>query len=95
MTAWYTSSVESSNKDPPVINIASFIWYNLLVSECGCKAEVTKLLPLDSYFVYKTVKLSHLKKLEIILNINNLIFQVVVTWGVMIEPGGNIWLQGW
>ena len=41
----------------------------------------------DRYFIYKTVKSSHLKKLQIIKNINNnLIFQVIVPGGVMIEP---------
>ena len=60
----------------------------MLLSDCGCKGEDNKITAM-LYFIYKTVKSSHLKKIQIILNINNLIFQAIVAWGLMIEPGGG------
>ena len=44
----------------------------------GCKGEAINLMPhyvVD--IIYKTVKASHLKKLQIIQNRNNLMFQVI------------------
>ena len=44
----------------------------------GCKGEAINLIPhylID--IIYKTVKPSHLEKLKIIQNINNLMFQIV------------------
>ena len=44
----------------------------------GCKGEAIKLIPHYSiYVIYKIVKSSHLEKLQIIQNINNLMFQVI------------------
>ena len=88
--SWYTSNIESANKKPPIINVAFFSGITL-VSDYGCKREDNKTTTMlyDRYFVYKTVKSSHLKKLQIIWNIKNLMFQVMVTWGVIIEPGGE------
>ena len=60
----------------------------MLLSDCSCKGEDNKITAM-LYFIYKTVKSSHLKKIQIILNINNLIFQAIVAWGLMIEPGGG------
>ena len=44
----------------------------------GCKEEVINLIPhylID--IIYKTVKPSHLEKLQIIQNVNKLMFQVI------------------
>ena len=44
----------------------------------GCKGEVMNLIPhylID--IIYKTVKRSHLEKLQIIQNVNKLMFQVI------------------
>ena len=44
-----------------------------------CKGETINLIPhylID--VIYKTVKLSHLGKSQFILNINNLMFQIIV-----------------
>ena len=44
----------------------------------GCKEEATNVMPhylID--IIHKTVKPSHLEKLQIIQNINNLMFQVI------------------
>ena len=43
-----------------------------LVSDCDCKGEDNKITTMlyDRCFIYKTVKSSHLKKLQIIININ-------------------------
>ena len=50
----------------------------ILVSNChGCKEEAINLIPhylID--IIHKTVKPSHLEKLQIIQNINKLMFQV-------------------
>ena len=41
----------------------------------GCKVEATKLTPYYMIdIIYKTVKASHLKKMQIVPNINNLMF---------------------
>ena len=65
--SWYTCNIESANKKPPVINVA-FLPGITLVSDCGCKGEDNKITTMlyNKYFVYKTVKSSHLKKLRII-----------------------------
>ena len=70
---WCTFNFESTNKKPPFIKIA----FLFLVSKYyGCKEETIKLIPYYmTHIIYKTVKLSHLKKLQIIQNINNLMFQ--------------------
>ena len=51
----------------------------ILVSNChGCKEEAINLIPhylID--IIHKTVKPSHLEKLQIIQNINKLMFQVI------------------
>ena len=57
----------------------SFFSDVVLVSKYhGCEGEATKLI---QYYIigiiYKTVKPLHLKKLQIIQNINNLMFQVI------------------
>ena len=64
--SWYTSNIESANKKPPVISLA-FLSGITLVSDCGCKVEDNKVTTklYDRYFVYKTVKSSSLKKLQI------------------------------
>ena len=62
----YTSNIEPANKIPPVINIA-FLSGITSVSDRGCKGDNNKITTMlyDRYFVYKTVKSSHLKKLQI------------------------------
>ena len=62
-------SIGFANKKPPVINIA-FLSGTTLVSDCGCKGEDNKIttMPYERFFIHKTVKSSHLKKLQIISN---------------------------
>ena len=52
---------------------------SILVSNYhGCKDEAINLIPhclID--IIYKTVKLSHMEKLQIIQNVNNLMFEVI------------------
>ena len=44
----------------------------------GCKEEVMKLIPCCiTIIIYRTVKPSHFKKLQIIQNIENLMLQVI------------------
>ena len=64
--SWYTSNNESANKNPPVIKVA-FLSGIILVSDCGCKGQDNKITTMlyDRYFIYKTVKSSHSKKLQI------------------------------
>ena len=55
-----------------------FFSVNLVPNDHGCKGETIKLIPyymIDA--IYKTVKPSQLRKLQIIQNINNLMFQVI------------------
>ena len=58
---------ESANIKLPVIKVA-FLCGIILVSDCGCKGENNKVTTMlyDIYFIYKTVKSSRLKKLQII-----------------------------
>ena len=54
----------------------------------GCKEEVINLIPhylID--IIYKTVKPSHLEKLQIIQNVNKLMFQVIFIYSdwILIE----------
>ena len=51
----------------PVINVA-FLSGTTLVSDCGCKGEDNKVFAMlynKMLYIYKTVKSSHLKKLQI------------------------------
>ena len=52
--------------------MVAFLSGIILVSDYGCKGEDNKITTMlyDRYFIYKTVKSSHLKKLQIIININ-------------------------
>ena len=44
----------------------------------GCKGEAIKLIPYYMIdFIYKTIKPPHLKKLQVMQNIKNLMFQVI------------------
>ena len=54
---------------PPFIKVAIFLCF-------GCKGEMINLIDI----IYKTVKPTHLEKLQIIQNVNNLIFQVIFTF---------------
>ena len=63
---------------PPFIKIAIFSDVILVSNYHGCKEEVINLIPhylID--IIHKTVKPSHLEKLQIIQNINKLMFQVI------------------
>ena len=67
----YTFNFESAYKKPSPIKVATFFSYVILVSSYQlCKAkEKIKLIPYylyNRYFIYKIVKISHLKKLQII-----------------------------
>ena len=55
-----------------------FFWWNFSSNCYSCKGVAVNLIPhymIDN--IYKTVKPSHLEKLEIKQNINNLMFQVL------------------
>ena len=64
---------------PFFIKVHVFFSDVVLVSNYhGCKGEAIKLIPdhmID--IIYKTVKPTHLKRLHIIQNIKNLMFQVI------------------
>ena len=50
----------------------------LVLTFYGCKGETIKLMPYYMIdIIHETVKPSHLKKLQIIKNINNLMSQVI------------------
>ena len=76
---WYTSNFETAYRKPLFIKLAIFLMCLALVSNYhSWKGELIKLIP--QYMVdiiYKTLKSSHLKKLQIIENINNLMFQII------------------
>ena len=65
--SWHTFNFESAYKEPCFIMVAIFFGFNFSNQICKAK-EVIKLLPYylydDKYFIYKTVKTSHLKKLQ-------------------------------
>ena len=75
--SWYTSNFETTYKKPPFIKVAIFSSVVLVSNYHGCKGEAIKLI---SYFmmdiIYKTVRPSHLKKLQIIKKYKKLMFQV-------------------
>ena len=74
------SNFESTYKKPPFINIAIF-FLRKFYHYHGRKGEAINLIlhyMIDG--IYKTVKPSHLKKLQIIQNIKNLMFQVIFTF---------------
>ena len=63
---------------PPFIKVAIFSDVILVSNYHGCKEEVINLIA--HYLVniiYKTVNPSHLEELEIIRNVNKLMFQVI------------------
>ena len=53
----------------------------MIIKYHGCQGEAMQLIP---YYlidiIYKTVKPSYLKKLQVIQNTKNLIFQVIVSF---------------
>ena len=72
------SNFESTYKKPPFIKVVIFSDVILVSSYPGCKEESLNLIP--HYLVdiiHKIVKPSHLEKLQIIQNINKLMFQVI------------------
>ena len=78
----YTSNFESTYKKPLFIKVAIFSDVILVSKYHGCKGGTTN--PMQFYMIdiiYKTVKhlkKSHLKKLQIKQNINNLMIQVIL-----------------
>ena len=44
------------------------------------KLQITKVLPYLIDTIYKTVKPSHLEKVQIMQNVNKLMFQVIFTF---------------
>ena len=75
----YTSSIETTYKRPPFIKVAIVFWCSFIKNHHGgCTVETIKLIP---YYIidiiYKTLKPLHLKKMQIIQNIKNLIFHVI------------------
>ena len=77
--SWYTSNFETAYKKPPFYHGNYFFSDVVLVSNYhGCKGETIKLIPYYMVdIIYKTVKPSHLKKLQIIQNIKNLMSQLI------------------
>ena len=68
---WYIS-------DSPFIKLGTFIWFDFSINYHGRKGETIKLLPYCMIdIIYKTAKPSHLKKLQTIQNINNLMLHVI------------------
>ena len=67
------------------MKVAIFSDVVLVSNYHGCKGEAIKLI---SYYmidiIYKTVKPSHLKKLQIIQNIKNLMFQAIFIFSDLI-----------
>ena len=60
------------------ILIKMFIDVILVSNYHGCQREVIRLIPYDTIdIIYKAVKSSHWKKLQIIQDTNNLMFQVI------------------
>ena len=77
----YTSNFESTYKNPLFVKVAIFSDLILVSKYHGCKGGTTK--PMQYYMIdiiYKTVKQSHLKNLQIKKNINNLMIQVILTF---------------
>ena len=67
-----------SYKKPSFIKVAIFSDVILVLNYHGCKGEAINLIPLYLIDITrKTVKPSHLEKLQIIQNINKLMFQVI------------------
>ena len=60
---------------PPFIKVAIFSDIILVSNYHGCKEEAIPRYLIA--IIHKTVKLSHLEKLQIIQNINKLMFQVI------------------
>ena len=76
--SWQTFNFESTYKKPPFIKVAIFSDIILVSNYHGCKEEAINLIPqylID--IIHKLVKPSHLEKLQIIQNINKLMFQVI------------------
>ena len=69
------SNFESAYKKPPFNKVAIFSDVILVSNHYGCKGETIKFIPYYlTDIIYKTVKPSHLKKLQIIQNINNIMY---------------------
>ena len=86
--SWYTSNFETTYKKPPFIQVAIFFDVDLVSNYHGCKGEAIKLIPYYMIdIIYKTVKPSHLKNLQIIQNVKNLMFQVIFIFsnGILIK----------
>ena len=73
--SWYISNFESNYKKSPFIKVAIFFWYNFSINLSWLQSGDDKINMID--IIYKTVKPSHLKKIQIIQNINNLMFQII------------------
>ena len=71
-------TLKSTYKKPPFIRVAFFSDVILVPNYHGCKEEIINLIPhylID--IIYETIKPSHLKKLQIMQNVNKLMFQVI------------------
>ena len=78
---WYTSKFKTTYRKPPFIKAAIFFWCSFSIRLSGCKGEAIKLIP---YYmkdiIYKTVKPSQLKKLQIIQNIKFQVMSIYFDW---------------
>ena len=82
---WQTSNFEFTYKKPPFIKVAIFPDVILVLNYYCCKEEAINLLPhylID--IIHKLVKPSHLENLQIIQNINKLMFQIIFTFSYRI-----------
>ena len=76
--SWQTSKLNLPIKSYTLLGQFFFSDETLVSNYHGCNGEAINLIPhymID--IIYKTVKPSHLQKLQIIQNINNLMFQVI------------------
>ena len=77
------SNFESTDKKPPFTKVAIFSDIVLVSNYHGCTGETLYLIPhylIDT--IHTTVKQSHLEKLQIIQNINKLMFLLIFIFSV-------------